>query len=166
MMCMYTVLRQYIIGIYIYIDIMCLSITCNLRHLVELNGQRKPRLRLLGFPGKIPWMEGIIILPDVVEVLGAIFQVLGKPRTSAVLYHFRTCRPLEHQLLYHFGGLSKTTSFSLQTFGKTFQLPGGSSQLSTIQLPIPEDGIFECLWEEEMEFCSCYITGGEMGELS
>ena len=25
------------------------------------------------------------------------------------------------------------------------------SQLSTIQLPIPEDGIFECLWEEDPE---------------
>ena len=27
---------------------------------------------------------------------------------------------------------------------------GGKSQLSTIQLPIPEDGIFECLWQEEI----------------
>ena len=43
-------------------------------------------------------------------------------------------------------------------------LPGGRSQLSTIQLPIPEDGIFECLWEEEIWiFYPVTSPGGEMG---
>ena len=55
--------------------------------------------------------------------------------------------------MYHFGGLIQRLPGSAEPTSFRQELAnslGGKSQLSTIQLPIPEDGIFECLWEEEM----------------
>ena len=130
-----------------------------------------------------------------VEVLGAIFQVLGKPRTSVLvsfwdmspflwkninvvsgwwqLKYFLFFTPttwgqigsnLTFRIIFHMSWVQPPNgcvsfrrlyqrlpgSAEPDFHGKTCQLPGGSSQLPTIQLPIPEDGIFECLWEEEI----------------
>ena len=105
--------------------------------------------------GKKAKSHGIcIIICLTVEVLGAIFQVLGKPRTSVDPFGGSNDQRLPvHKDFRHLHFMNQTWHFATL---------GGSSGQLPIQLPIPEDGIFECLWEEEMDFFPGNISFGDV----
>ena len=80
-------------------------------------------------------------------------KCLGSPEHQWILSEVLDQRLPVHKDFRHLHFMNQTWHFATL---------GGSSGQLPIQLPIPEDGIFECLWEEEMDFYPGNISFGDV----